>query len=69
MEMLSGSGGRRQEYEDFVQRFERGAPWEGIDDDEAQRRYEEVASRLDDDGTSWRRGRRSNASTLSSARR
>ena len=49
MEMLGSGGGRRQEYEDFVQRFDRGAPWEGIEDDEARNRYQEVASQLSDD--------------------
>ena len=48
-EMLGGGGNRRGEYEDFVQRFDRGAPWEGIDDDEARTRYEEVSSQLSDD--------------------
>ena len=48
-DMLGGGGGRRQEYEDFVQRFDRGAPWEGIDDDEARTRYDEVSSQLSDD--------------------
>ena len=49
MEMLGGDGGRRQDYEDFVQRFDRGAPWTGIDDGEARSRYEEVSSQLTDD--------------------
>ena len=49
MEMLQGGGGRRQEYEDFVQRFDRGAPWEGIDDDEARNRHDEVSSQLSDE--------------------
>ncbi len=49
METLGGGGGRRQEYEDFVQRFDRGAPWEGIEDDEAKSRYEEVSSQISDD--------------------
>ena len=49
MDMLGGGGGRRQEYEEFVQRFDRGAPWEGIDDDEARSRYDEVSSQLTDD--------------------
>ena len=42
-------GGRRPEYEDFVNRYEQGAPWEGISDDEARSRYDEVSSQLDDD--------------------
>lgn len=49
MEMLKSGGGRRPEYEDFVQRFDRGAPWEGIGDDEARRRYDEVSSEVSDD--------------------
>ena len=49
MEMLQGGGRRRQEYEEFVQRFDRGAPWEGIDDDEARQRYDEISSDLSDD--------------------
>src|SRR5215208_1352484 len=49
MEMLGGGGGRQKEYEDFVQRYDRGAPWDGIDDDEAKNRYDEVASQLSDD--------------------
>ena len=48
MDMLGG-GERRQEYEDFVNRYEQGAPHEGIDDDEAVRRYDEVSSQLSDD--------------------
>ena len=40
--------GRRQEFEDFVQRYDQGQPWEGISDDEAKQRHEEVASQLDD---------------------
>ena len=42
-------GERRGEYEDFVNRYDQGAPWEGISDEEAQRRYDEVSSQLDDD--------------------
>ena len=48
LEGLMG-GGKRQEYEDFVGRFERGAPHEGYDEHEARSRYEEVSSQLDDD--------------------
>lgn len=39
-------GDQRQEYDDFVQRYERGNPWDDISDDEAGRRYREVAPRL-----------------------
>ena len=49
MEVLTGGGGRRKEYEDFVERYDRGAPWEGIEDDEAKSRYDEVSSHLSDD--------------------
>ena len=40
--------GRRQQFEDFVQRYDQGQPWEGISDDEAKQRHDEVASQLDD---------------------
>ena len=49
MEMLSGGGQRRGEYEDFVNRYEQGAPHEGYDDDEVLSRYGEVSSELSDD--------------------
>ena len=49
MDMLSGGGERREEYEDFVNRYDQGEPWEGISDDEAASRYDEVSSQLDDD--------------------
>jgi predicted RNA-binding Zn ribbon-like protein len=42
-------GEKKQDYDDFVQRYDQGSPWDNIDDDEAQRRYQEVAPRLDDD--------------------
>ena len=47
--VIGGGGGRRDEYEDFLQRYDRGEPWEGIDDEEAHRRYDEVSSQLSDD--------------------
>jgi hypothetical protein len=48
---LLGGGNRekRTEYEDFVNRYEQGAPYDGIADDEAIQRYHEVDQRLDDD--------------------
>jgi hypothetical protein len=45
LDELLGAG-RREDYRDFVDRYDRGAPYEGIDDDEADRRYREVAPRL-----------------------
>ena len=46
-DMLQDTG-RREQFEDFVQRYDQGQPWEGISDDEAKQRHEEVASQLDD---------------------
>ena len=49
MELLGAGGQRRQEYEDFVNRYDQGEPWDGISDDEAASRYDEVSSRISDD--------------------
>ena len=53
MDMLQGllgaGGQKRQEYEDFVGRYDQGAPWDGISDDEAVSRHDEIASGLSDD--------------------
>jgi len=46
-DMLQDTG-RREQFEDFVQRYDKGQPWEGISDDEAKQRHDEVASQLDD---------------------
>lgn len=40
---------KRSGYEDFIDRYEQGAPYDGIGDDEAVQRYREVDQRLDDD--------------------
>jgi hypothetical protein len=37
---------KRQEYDDFIRRYDKGDPWDGISDDEAASRYDEVAGRL-----------------------
>ena len=37
---------QRREYEDFVGRYDQGAPWDGISDQEAAQRYQQVAPRL-----------------------
>ena len=39
-------GGRRNDFQDFVRRYEEGPPHEGYDDDEVYDRYEEVAEHL-----------------------
>ena len=39
-------GPQRPEYENFVDRYEQGDPWDGIADDEAVQRYQQVAPRL-----------------------
>ena len=39
-------GGKKQEAQDFVQRYETGRPWEGISDDEALTRYQQVDEAL-----------------------
>jgi hypothetical protein len=46
-ELLGGS--RREEFQDFANRYEQGRPEEGYDDDEVARRYGELAGELDDD--------------------
>ena len=52
MDMLAqmlGGGQRRQEYQDFVNRYDQGAPWDGISDQEALDRYQQVAPQLPPD--------------------
>ena len=46
LEQLLGGGQQRQEYQDFVNRYEQGAPWEGISQQEAMSRYQQVAPQL-----------------------
>ena len=47
LDELMGGGGRQQEYGDFVQRYQQGAPYDGISDEEAGQRYDEVAGEVD----------------------
>ena len=42
-------GGNRDQYQDYVNRYDQGAPYEGISDDEALQRYRQVDEHLDDD--------------------
>src|SRR5919202_133286 len=45
-EQLLGGGQQRQEYQDFTQRYDQGAPWQGISDQEAYNRFQQVAPQL-----------------------
>jgi hypothetical protein len=49
LEQILGSGQQRQQYQDFTQRYDNGAPWDGISDQEAIERYQQVAPRLTPD--------------------
>jgi hypothetical protein len=40
--------GKREQLQDFAQRYDQGQPWEGITDDEAKKRHDEVSGQLDD---------------------
>ena len=42
-------GGQKQDLDDFVNRYDEGAPWEGISDQEAIGRYQQVATQVSPD--------------------
>ena len=46
LDTLLGGGSQRQHYQDFVQRYEQGKPWEGVSDEEAAQHYSSVAQHL-----------------------
>ena len=46
---LMGRDDRRQEYRDFTERYDEGAPYDRISDEEAANRYREVAPNLSED--------------------
>ncbi len=46
-DMLQDAGTREQ-LQDFTQRYDQGAPWDGISGDEAREQHDRVASQLDD---------------------
>ncbi len=46
---LLGGGQQRDEYQDFVRRYDQGDPWDGISDDEAVNRYRQVAQQAPPD--------------------
>jgi hypothetical protein len=47
--VLGGKQQKRQQYQDFIGRYEQGPPWQGIDDDEAVERYQEVEQHVPHD--------------------
>ena len=47
LEDLMGGGQRQQEYGDFVNRYNQGAPHEGITDAETANKYQEVSAQVD----------------------
>src|ERR687885_1322686 len=49
LQQLLGGGQQRQEYQDFTQRYDQGAPWDGISDQEAYNRFQQVAPQLPPD--------------------
>src|SRR5688500_13705946 len=46
LENLIGGGRQRTDWDDFVGRYDQGRPYDGISDDEALRRYDQVAGQL-----------------------
>ncbi len=46
LQNILGGGQQRQQYQDFVNRYEQGAPYDGISDDEALNSYQQVAPHL-----------------------
>ena len=46
---LMGGGDRREEYRDFTNRYDEGAPYDGISEEEARDRYGEVAPNLSEE--------------------
>ena len=49
LQNILGGGQQRQQYQDFVNRYEQGAPYDGISDQEALSRYQQVAPHLPPD--------------------
>ena len=47
LEQLLGAGQQQQqEYQDFTRRYDQGPPWQGISDQEAYSRFQQVAPQL-----------------------
>ncbi len=46
LDELTGGGQSQQDYQDFVNRYDQGAPYDGISGNEAQQRHSEMAQQL-----------------------
>ncbi len=46
LQQLMGGGSQRKEYQDFISRYDQGAPYSGISGQEAMQRYQQVAPQL-----------------------
>lgn len=49
LDELTGSGQVQQDYQDFVNRYDQGASYDGISQDEALQRHDELAQQLSPD--------------------
>jgi hypothetical protein len=49
LDQLTNGGQTQQDYQDFVGRYDQGAPYENISPDEAQQRHDEVAQTMSPD--------------------
>ena len=49
LQNILGGGQQRQQFQDFAQRYEQGAPYDGISDQEALQSYQQVAPQLPPD--------------------
>jgi len=48
LDNILGNPQKRSQYDDFIGRYQQGSPYDGINDDEAVERYEEITPRLSD---------------------
>ena len=46
LDQLLGGAQQQQDYRDFTNRYDQGAPWDGISDQEALSRYQQVSQHL-----------------------
>jgi hypothetical protein len=46
---ILGNPQKRSEFEDFIDRYDQGSPYDGIADDEAVQRYEQITPQLSDE--------------------